>query len=115
MMRSARYSRSFGLTAHLCAVQPPPAPTRSARRIAFLENNRQSTGILLRILNVVGIEDHVIAKIESQRDALLEGHHHAAADVHRREIADPDRELVGLLARADAASSQREKGSDRRG
>src|SRR5262245_30733545 len=43
MIRSARYSRSLGLTAHFCAEQPESA----ASAATILKNDRKATGILL--------------------------------------------------------------------
>src|SRR5690349_4782317 len=113
MMRSARYSRSLGFTAHRCAPQPLPAMTSASKNV--LEHNRQSTGELLCALGVVGIENEVVSKIEAERHSLLEGEHHAAAHVHGREVADRDGELVGLAARGHAAAAEREKRRHRRG
>src|SRR5262245_45571621 len=98
MMRSAKYSRSLALTAHLRALQPAPAASKASPSSARLENDCQSTGILLCILDVVGIEDDVVAIVEAQRNAFFEREHHAATHIDHREVADLDRELVGLLA-----------------
>src|SRR4051812_39235827 len=120
MIRSDRYARWWGFTRLLRKLEQPPAPSsarpRTRPRTASLENDGEPTGVLLEIAGVVGVEEHVVAKIEAQGDPLLEREQDPSAHVRGAEIGYILRrlELIGLPALVRATAAQREERRDRR-
>src|SRR5688572_16500308 len=98
MIRSARYARWCGLTSQVRVLPAQPAAVRVKRTRRVLKQDCQATGKLLELLGVVGAEDHIVAKVGAQGDALLESDEHAAAGVGHGVVAGLDRVEVGLLA-----------------
>src|SRR5687768_625074 len=91
MVRSARCSFSLGRTAK----RPQPARAITRRR---LKEDRQTTGVLLGVLRLVFVEEHPLAGVEAQGDALLQRDLEAAADADRHLGARREGEGV-LLGR----------------
>src|SRR5438552_3302075 len=86
MIRSARKARWCGLTSQVWLFPAQPERT-SSETINALEKNREATGILLELLGVIGAEDHIVAKVDAQGDALLEGDQQPAPHVGHSVVA----------------------------
>src|SRR4051812_15452873 len=114
MIRSARKARWCGFTSQVRFFPAQPEAASSASR-TILEKDREATGKLLELLGVVGAEDHVVAKVGAQRDALLEGYEQPAPDVGHGVVAGVDRVEVGLLAPLGPAAAAGHEQGHRRG
>src|SRR4029453_1816438 len=88
MIRSARCTRWWARTSGgRKRAQPPARAAQINITIPSSEEDRQATGVLLQVAGVVGIEDGVIAEIEPQSHALLEGEQQPPTDVRAEIVA----------------------------